>query len=120
MRSILQRFNRVNWKYADEWELDAAARAAAGNATEMLHFLHSGTLSREPQQPIMLQIFAECLVLALGPPENRPGLIELMTHLALTVPVLPPAFEQAVLQGHCAAFPGGVAGQLYPVINEPW
>ena len=118
VRSILQKFNRVNWKYADEWERDA--RAAARNATEMLHFLHSGTLSREPQQPMMLQRFAEFFALALGPPENRPGLIELMTHLALTVPVLPPAFEQAVLHGDGAAFPGGVAGQLYPAINEPW
>ncbi len=47
MRSILQRFNQVNWKYADEWERDA--RAAAGNVNEMLHFLHRGTLSKEPQ-----------------------------------------------------------------------
>ncbi len=51
----------VNWKYADEWERDA--RAAAGNATEMLHFLHSGTLSKEPQQPMMLQRLAEFLSL---------------------------------------------------------
>ena len=118
VRSILQIFNRVNWKYADEWERDA--RAAAKNPIEMLHFLQSGTRSKEPQQPLTLERFADFFVCALGPREKRPGFVELMTHLALTTPILPPECEQSIVQGRGVAFPGGNAGQLYPPIQAAW
>ena len=51
-----------------------------------------------------------------GPPIQK----DLMTDLALTSPVFPPADEQDVLNGRGIAFPGGSAGSVYPGIMSEW
>jgi hypothetical protein len=116
LRTILQVFNKVDWKNPDDWE--RRATAAAANPEHMLEFLKSGTRGT-PLQPLALQRFADWFAIGLGP-RPRPKLIELMTHLALTSPAFPPAVEQAIVLGEGFAFPGGIVGQLYPGIKEQW
>ncbi len=115
-RTILKVFNPVDWKNPDEWE--RRATAAAADPKQMLEFLKSGTRGR-PQQPLLLSRLAEWFANGLGP-GPRPTLIDLMTHLALTSPALPPVVEQAIERGEGFPFSGGIAGQLYPGIQESW
>ena len=115
-RTILKVFNPVDWENPDDWE--RRATAAAANPKQMLEFLKSGTRGR-PQQVLLLSRFAEWFAHGLGP-VPRPTLIDLMTHLALTSPALPPVVEQAIERGEGFPFSGGIAGQLYPGIQEIW
>jgi hypothetical protein len=116
VRTILQVFNPVDWKNPDDWE--RRATAAAADPAQMLEFLKSGT-RRHAAAAIGAQRFAElvCHWFGAGP---RPKLIDLMTHLALTSPALPPAVEQAIVRGEGFAFAGGTVGQVYPAIKEEW
>ena len=116
LRTILQVFKPVDWKNAIDWE--NRATAAAADPAKMLEFLKSGTRGT-PQQPMALERFASWLAIGLGP-RPRPKLIDLMTHLALTTPALPPAVEQAIVRGEGFAFAGGTVGQVYPAIKEEW
>jgi hypothetical protein len=115
VRTILQVFNRVDWKNPEEWERRASA--AAADPEHMLEFLKRGTLGT-PQQPLALKRFADLFALALGP-GPRPKLIDLMTHLAFTSPALPPEVEQAVL-GEGFDFQGGTLGELHRGIKAEW
>jgi hypothetical protein len=116
LRTILQVFKPVDWKNPVDWE--CRATAAAADPAQMLEFLKSGT-RRTPQQPLALERFANWFAIGLGP-RPRPKLIDLMTHLALTTPALPPAVEQAIVRGEGFAFAGGTVGQVYPAIKEEW
>ena len=115
-RTILKVFNPVDWENPDDWE--RRATAAAADPKQMLEFLKSGTRCK-PQQPLLLSRFAKWFANGLGP-GPRPTLIDLMTHLALTSPALPPDVEQAIERGEGFHFSGGIAGQLYPGIKESW
>jgi hypothetical protein len=116
MRTILQVFNKVDWKNPEEWERRASA--AAADPEQMLEFLKCGTRGM-PQQSLALQRFADWFSIGLGP-RPRPKLIELMTHLALTSPALPPSVEQAIVRGEGFDFPGGTLGRVYPGIKAEW
>jgi hypothetical protein len=115
VRTILQVFNKVDWKNPEEWERRASA--AAADPEHMLEFLKRGTLGT-PQQPLALKRFADFFALALGP-GPRPQLIDLMTHLAFTSPALPPEVEKAVL-GEGFDFQGGTLGELHRGIKAEW
>jgi hypothetical protein len=116
MRTILKVFNKVDWKTPEEWERRASA--AAADPEQMLEFLKCGTRCM-PQQSLALQRFADWFSIGLGP-RPRPKLIELMTHLALTSPALPPSVEQAIVLGEGFDFPGGTLGMVYPGIKAEW
>jgi hypothetical protein len=121
-RTALQIFHPVDWEAPGgpaDWE--RRATAAAADPKRMLQFMLDGSPAADAkqQQPLALQRFADLFALALGPRRLRPGLIELMTQLALTVPVLPPEVEQAILCGGFA-FSGGAAGHVYPGIKPTW
>jgi hypothetical protein len=116
LRTILQVFKPVDWKNPGDWERQATA--AAADPAHMLEFLKSGTRGT-PQQPLALERFADWFAIGLGP-RPRPKLIDLMTHLALTAPALPPAVEQAIVCSDGFLFAGGTVGQLYPSIKEEW
>jgi len=116
LRTILQVFNAVDWKSPVDWE--RRATAAASDPAQMLEFLKDGSRCTS-KQPLVLERFADLLAIGLGP-RPRPKLIDLMTHLALTSPALPPAFEQAIVHGEGFVFPGGTVGQVYTDIKKEW
>jgi hypothetical protein len=118
VRCILQVFNKVDWRNPVDWERRASEATSDGDPGTVLQFLKSGTRGN-PLQLTMLKRFARFFARALGP-LPRPSLIDLMTDLALTSPVFPPADEQDVLNGRGIAFPGGSAGSVYPGIMSEW
>jgi hypothetical protein len=116
LRTALQFFNQPDWRDPDDWE--RRATAAAADPKKMLEFLLSGTRGK-PQQPLALQRFAIFFANGLGQ-HPRPGLIRLMTSLALTVPVHSPADERDILRRIGISFPGGLAGRVYAGIKSEW
>ena len=119
LRLLLQIFNKVDRKDAKGWEERATAATADGDSEKVLEFMKSGTRAT-PQQPMALGRIAVLIARAMGPREFRPNLIDMMTDRAATLPILPPAEEQKVLEGTGMAFPGGVAGIVYRGIQEKW
>jgi hypothetical protein len=116
MRTALQVFNQPDWRDPDDWE--RRATAAAADPEKMLEFLSSGTHGKL-QQPLALQKFAIFFAKGLGQ-QPRPGLIRLMTALALTVPVHSPADEREILRSIGISFPGGPAGRVYTGMKSDW
>ena len=112
-RLALQVFHQVDWNDSEEWE--RRATAAAADPEKMLEFLLRGT-NAIPQQPLALQRFAEWFVKGLAPGAT---LLEQMTDLALTMPVLSPEVERGILRGGFV-FQGGIAGQVYAGIKKEW
>jgi hypothetical protein len=119
LRLLLQIFNKVDRKNAKGWEERATAATADGDPEKVLEFMKNGTQAT-PQQPMALGRIAGLIARAMGPREFRPNLIDMMTDRAATIPILPPAEEQKVLDGTGMAFPGGVAGIVYRGIQEEW